>query len=153
MPFKDVIFGVKITILQKLVLRLIHFTDRKEHAIPLFIIDNILPLNFLYYESVCNLMHGVSNNVEPTNIMNLFSKTSNIHSYRTRSSTSENFYIKRTRLEVQKDAFSRVGAKIWNEIPNSLKKLPKKEFNSKKSSKRCWLTFSKPKKRILQHPR
>ena len=79
----------KITILQKCVLRLIHFTDRKEHAIPLFVIDNILPLNFLYYKFVCDFMHGVSNNVVQTNIMNLFSKKSNINSYRTRSSTSE----------------------------------------------------------------
>ena len=125
----------KITILQKRALRLIHFADRKEHAIPLFVNAKILPQNFLYYESVCNLMYDVNNNIAPTNILNLFSRTSSIHSYNTRSSTSENFYIKKSRLDVQKDAFSRVGAKIWNEIPNYLKKLSKKAFKKELKEK------------------
>ena len=102
---------------------------------PLFVNATILPLNFLYYESVCNLMYDVNNNIAPTNILNLFSRTSSIHSYNTRSSTSENFYIKKSRLDVQKDAFSRVGAKIWNEIPNYLKKLSKKAFKKELKEK------------------
>ena len=47
----------------------------------------------------------------------------------TRSSNSENFYIKASRLEIQKkNAFSRMGAKLWNEIPSSLRELPKNSF-------------------------
>ena len=72
-----------------------------------------------------------------------FPKHQTIHSYSTWPSTSEDFYIKNTRLsqlansrkrlfELQlkfKKTLSRVGAKIWNEIPpNSLKKLAKKAF-------------------------
>ena len=34
-------------------------------------------------------------------------------------------------LEIQKRAFSRVGAKIWNEMPASLRELPKKHFQTK----------------------
>ena len=33
---------------------------------------------------------------------------------------------KKPRLDMQKNAFSRVGAKIWNETPNSLKNITKK---------------------------
>ena len=33
---------------------------------------------------------------------------------------------KKPRLDMQKNAFSRVGAKIWNETPNSLKNISKK---------------------------
>ena len=40
----------------------------------------------------------------------------------------ENFYVKRSRLEIQKHSFSRLGAKLWNEIPRHIKDLPKKTF-------------------------
>ena len=42
-----------IVVLQKRVLRLIYFVDRKEHTIPLFVNAKILPFTFLYYEAVC----------------------------------------------------------------------------------------------------
>ena len=71
-------------------------------------------------------MHDVRNRKVPNNILNLFSDTVSIHSYNTRSSSANKFYIKESRLEIQKRAFSRVGAKIWNEMPASLRELPKK---------------------------
>ena len=67
-------------------------------------------------------MHDIDERNAPINILKLFSRTSNSHHYSTRSSTSQNFYTKKCRLDVQKNAFSRDGAKIWNEMPNSLKK-------------------------------
>ena len=82
----------------------------------------VLPLNFLCYESVLNLMHDIDERNAPINIMKLFPRASNSHHYSTRSSTSQNFYIKKSRLDVQKNAFSCDGAKIWNEIPNSFEK-------------------------------
>ena len=42
----------KIVVLQKRVLLLISFVDRKEYAIPLFVNAKILPITFLYYEAV-----------------------------------------------------------------------------------------------------
>ena len=42
-----------------------------------------------------------------------------------RSSTSENYFTKQSTLNVQNKAFSRVGDKIWHEIPASLKSLSK----------------------------
>ena len=50
---------------------MMYFVDRRDLAIPLFIDANILLLTFLYYESTSNL--------HPSNILNLFQKTSNIH--------------------------------------------------------------------------
>ena len=114
----------KILVLQKRALRFIFFAERCEHAVPLFIHAEILPLNFLYFKSVCLLMHDVRNRKEPNNILNLISDTASIHSYNTRSSSANKFYIKKTRLEIQKRAFSRVGAKIWN--ASIIKKAPKK---------------------------
>ena len=43
----------KILILQKQALRLIYFASNREHAIPLFVHANILPVDMLYYKSIC----------------------------------------------------------------------------------------------------
>ena len=42
----------RILILQKRALRLIFFINKREHAIPLFVCANILPVGMLYYKSV-----------------------------------------------------------------------------------------------------
>ena len=96
--------------------------------LPITLSPHISPFSNLYYKTLSELMHDVSTASAPINIRNLFTKTSSVHSYNTRSSTSENFYIKASRLEIQKNAFSRMGAKLWNEIPSSLRELPKKSF-------------------------
>ena len=89
---------------------------------------NILPLTFLCYQSVSNLMHDINNSNAPINILKLFRKTSNVHSYNTRSSTSGNFYVQNSRLEIHKRSFSRFGVRPWNEMPRRIRDLPKKEF-------------------------
>ena len=109
----------KILVLQKRALRFIFSVERCEHAVPLFIHVDILPLNFLYFKSVCCLMHDIRNRKVPSNILNLFCDTTSIHSYNTRSSSANKFYIKKSRLEIQK----RVGTKIWNEMPASLREI------------------------------
>ena len=92
----------KIVVLQKRVLRLIYFVDRKERAIPLFVNAKILPITFLYYEAVCKLTFDVHNDSAPSNITKLFTRTSNIHTYNTRSSTSQFFSVKYSRLKMKK---------------------------------------------------
>ena len=118
----------KIVILQKKVLRMMYFMDIREHAIPLFIDADILPVTFMYYKSIARLMHDINNNHSPPNLLNLFEKTSTIHSYNTRSSTSGNFHVKSSKLKIQKNSLSRFGVKLWNEIPCHIRDLPKKEF-------------------------
>ena len=95
----------KIVVLQKRVLRLIYFVDRKERAIPLFVNAKILPITFLYYEAVCKLMFDVHNDSAPSNITKLFTRTSNIHTYNIRSSTSQLFSVKYPGLKMQKKPF------------------------------------------------
>ena len=106
-------FGDEVTrFLQKRSLCMISFADRRAHAIPLFLEAKILPITFLYHESVSSLTHDISSNKAPLNILCLFEKTSKIHSYNTRSSTSENFYVNSFRLEIQQRSFSRRGGKV-----------------------------------------
>ena len=70
-------------------------------------------------------MSDVRKNLVPANIQELFVLLSRVHSYGTRSSTSQNFNIKKSKLEIQKNSFSRLSAKLWNEIPTKLRTLSK----------------------------
>ena len=71
-------------------------------------------------------MDDIDNPNAPLNIVQLFEKTSSIHLYYTRPSTSGKIYVKSSRLEIQKHSFSRLGVKLWNEIPSHIADLPKK---------------------------
>ena len=78
-----------------------------------------------------NSLYDVRNGTAPSNILNLFTSTSKIHPYNTRFLTSNKFHIKKSRLEIQQKAVSRIGAKVWNELPASLRELTKKQFKKK----------------------
>ena len=67
----------------------------------------------------------------PRNIRDLFQDISNIHSYNTWSSALHNFYTQNSRLSIQLNSFSRIGTKIWNEMPQTLRNLSKHDFKRK----------------------
>ena len=73
-------------------------------------------------------MHDINNDKAPANMLNLFQKTSNIHSHNTRSSTSGKFYVKCSRLETQNNSFSWLGVKLWNKITRYITDPRKKTF-------------------------
>ena len=75
-------------------------------------------------------MFDITTNSAPQNICNLFTFTQDIHQSNTRSASSGNYFINRSRLNHHKNSFSIVGAKIWNSIPESYWKLPKQIFVS-----------------------
>ena len=102
--------------------------DVGDHKIPLFLEADVLSITFLYHECVSSLMYDIYCSNPPINTLHLFKKTSSIHLYDTRSSTSGNLYIQTSILEKQKGSFSRVGLRLWNEIPCHLRDLPKKTF-------------------------
>ena len=47
------------------------------------------------------------------------------------SSALNNVYTQSSRLSIQVNSFSRIGTKIWNEMPVSLRKLSKNAFKRK----------------------
>ena len=67
-------------------------------------------------------MFDINENTAPRNILNLFSRISSVHSYKTGSSTSDHFYTKESCINATRNAFSRVGVKICNGISATLKK-------------------------------
>ena len=121
----------KIVILQKRVLRLMHFLDYKAHTVPLFVSSRILPVKLLYFKLVASLVHDAVNRRAPPNISNLFIRSEKIHPYPTRFSQVGNLHIKKSRTNQQLFSFSRIGAKIWNGIPPELCGLRKAPFKRK----------------------
>ena len=83
----------------------------------------------MYYKTVASLMHDINSNNSPTNLFISFEKTSTIHSYHTRSSTSGNVHVKSLKLEIHKNSLSRFGVKLWNEIPYHIRDLSEKKFS------------------------
>ena len=118
----------KILILQKRALRLIHSKPFRFHAVPLFKLSNVLPLNLLYFKTIWLIMHDVCNNVTPLIVSNLFTYSSKLHHHNTRFSAAGNFYLKHSRTDHMKNSFLRIGAKIWNSISGSDRALPKYKF-------------------------
>ena len=116
---------------QKRVLRLIHFTPYRAHAVSLFVQSNIIPVNMLYLKTVSSIMHDVSNNLAPLSISTLFNYSNTIHQYHTRFSSKTNFYIKRSRINQLKNYFSRIGGKIWNSVSPDIRKLSKHNLKKK----------------------
>ena len=96
----------KLLILQKRALRLMYFISNSEHAIPLFVSIKTLPINMFYYKSVACLMHDVSNKLVPSNFLDLFTETCEIHLYFTRSSAAANYCIKYLRLNIPNESSS-----------------------------------------------
>ena len=129
----------KILLLQKRALRIINFSDRRDHAIPLFIDANVLPLNFLYYQTISNLMHDVHNNMVPSCILNLFETTSSCHYYNTRASASGNFYVNSSDLELYKLSLIALGLRCEMRYPITSDNFPR--ISSKKHSANYFLIF------------
>ena len=121
----------KLLILRKRALSFIYFSDRRDHAIPLFLNAHILRINFMHYKLLAETTHDVSNDLLPSNLKDLFVPTAKIHSYNTRASVSKNVYTQKSNIEIQRKSLSRIGAKLWNEIPTKLRALPKATFKKK----------------------
>ena len=48
-----------------------YFTDKQQHAIPLFLKSNFLPIEMIYFEKTASLMYDISTNEAPSLIQQL----------------------------------------------------------------------------------
>ena len=90
--------------------------------------SGVLPLKCLYYELLANLMFEIRHRNAAGNIQDFFEDIFYIHSYNSRSSVLNNFYTQSSRLSIQVYSFSRIGTKIWNEMPMSVFKKKLKQI-------------------------
>ena len=75
----------KMLTLQKRAFRIIFFSSKISHAIPLFIASTILPVSMLYFETVSTILYDVCIRSTPKNII-IFIHLSDIHAFNTRFS-------------------------------------------------------------------
>ena len=95
---------------KKCTLRLIYFKPLRFPSVPLFKLSNVLPLNLLYFKTICLIMHNVFDNVKPLNVCNLFTHSAKIHSYNARFSLAGNFYLQYSRTDHLRNSFSSIDA-------------------------------------------
>ena len=81
-------------------------------------------------------MHDVNTASAPMNIRSLFTKTCDVHSHNIL--TSSNFYINASKLEVQRNAFSRIGVSVRDTMYSQ--RATKKVFQSKYAEQRKCLS-------------
>ena len=75
--------------------------------------NRALPLNTLYFEMVCSLMHDISADSAPRNGCHLFTYSSDVHACSTRSFDAGHFSVYKSRLSTQlNNSFSILGAKV-----------------------------------------
>ena len=71
-------------------------------------------------------MHDIDHDLAPQNMKNLFTRIALIHSYSTKAAAAGKFHVIHSWTKRQQNqSFSRLGARIWNKIPELLKSKPK----------------------------
>ena len=65
-----------------------NFAKFRTHAIPYFVSYNIMPISMLYFKLSSALMRDVSYDSAPPIINGMFTLSSQVHNYNTRSSSS-----------------------------------------------------------------
>ena len=78
------------------------------------------------------MMYKINNNLSPSYLNKMFTKTTNVHSHNLRNSTS-NLYVHRPNTEAKKNSFAYRGTALWNKIPVDIRNL-----SSVSSFKRNW---------------
>ena len=96
---------------------------------PLFVNLKMLKLKDVYKLKVCTLVKQVNDNnlCGDLNLTNLDS----IHNYNTRIRHNANFYLHPVKTNLGKNAFSYIGPKFWQSVPNHIKPLPIQSFKYK----------------------
>ena len=109
-----------ITLFNKAI-KCINFKDfENEDVLELMHKNKILHINELFKLELAKFMFRYVNRLLPTNFNNFFVPITSIHNYHTRASTN-NFFIPRKNKHKGLSALGFLGARLWSEIPNSIK--------------------------------
>ena len=84
----------------------------------------ILSVEQLVRLDTASLVYHTENNLAPEQLSDFFTKYSDTHAYNTRAASSRNYVIPKMRTEKGKQAFQNTGAKVWNELPDHIRRAP-----------------------------
>ena len=111
----------KISKLQNRIIKIITKSNPREKVLPLFKKHGILTLDNLFTYEMAALMFKYRSNNVPYNLIQ-FILTSDILTLNTRSCSSDTYYLPRFKTNKLQHSIKVTGVKVWNKIPNAIKK-------------------------------
>ena len=123
-----------LLILQKKTVRLITFNSFDAHADPIFKKLNLLKFPDLVTLYTALFMYDFYNKNLPSHFDTYFTLVKQRHNYNTRNASNANLTLPKIRTNYGKFNIRFSGAKIWNSLSESVKKLSRKNFNEKVTS-------------------
>ena len=116
-------------------LRIITFSDYREHTSPLFANLNVLKFCDLFYFHNTIFIHDYHSGNLPRFFNLVFTKVNQRHSYNTRLASKMSFSLPQGRTNFVKFNIKFTGVKVWNSKDDKLKTLKKSAFRKKLSEK------------------
>ena len=120
-----------LVVLQKKAIRIITFSNFREHTSPLFKKLNVLKFPDIVYVYTALFVHQYSNGKLPEAFDDFFSLIQNQHNCNTRLASRSTYSLPPARTNYGKFRIRFRGTQIWNEIDESLKRLSKCAFKRK----------------------
>ena len=115
---------------QKKLLRIITFSDRRSHSLPLFKNLEILPVSSINDLQVGCFMYSAHHKLLPAYFNSLFVPNTTLHTHFTRSCNA--VHQKQYRLNISKFSIRIHGPIVWNSLPRELQTLPSLKIFKKK---------------------
>ena len=106
---------------QKRAVRCILNVPRLTHTAPLFTKHSILPFSHIYKLQVLLFVYKFKMSSLPRIFHNFFTKTQDIHNYRTRQ--IDNYYLPRCKFDTTKSTVKYKGCLLWNGLDYQTKSL------------------------------
>ena len=107
-------------------IRVIDFAHHTAHSEPIFKRLKIFNFDKLYTLETAKIMFEINKDPEKFPIKHEFIKTKDLHRYNTRQSSSEGFSLPLISTKLKKAFLTFDGVKIWNSLPDQLKKIKNK---------------------------
>ena len=109
----------QLFILQKRAIRFIANKNFRDHTFSLFHDLGILSVFDIYKYQLGIFMYRLNNNLIPSNLKKIFTKTKDIHSYNTRS--KDNFYHDFSSSSIHHRSIRFSAPRFWNSLPVNIK--------------------------------
>ena len=119
---------LKLKKLQNKALRIISTCPIRSSITPQYYKFKVLKLKDLYNLEIVKFMHKFSHKKLPINFNDYFNCISEVSSQKTRHVSDNNIFLPRAHTSRSQRSIKCTRAKIWNNIPSEIKKLPFHKF-------------------------
>ena len=112
----------KLQVKQNHIVRIISYKlKRKTKLKPLYEKLKFLNVEGIFRLEITKFMMKLNTNKLPDILTKKFAKVASVHSYSTRSSSSNDYFVPRSYHAKTNQSIRITGAKIWNNLPNEFK--------------------------------